>query len=131
MSIFDSDLLNGYKRSFKLWYKVMTDDPYGGYSTTWVGGGTFDGILTEDTSLTATVAGIDKKKNFYGIKVKRDAPLEFKTVFRDVEGGTFYRVTSGDVLDSPKMSAMDMKILSCEEYEPEDWEEPEVTNGES
>ena len=132
MSIFDSDLLDEYKKDFQIWHYVSADDDYGGYTLSWQKGATFKGILTEDTSVTATVAGIDKKTQMYGLKVKRDTPLTFNSVFQDVTGGGFYRVTSNEVLKSPSMSAMNMKILSCENYDPVDWEEPKEevnTNG--
>lgn len=123
MSIFNSSLLDEYKKSFRIWHRVSQDDDYGGYEWKWTEGASFDGILTEDVSLTATVAGIETKTKAYGIKVKRNAPLEFKTVFRDEESGKWYIITSDEPLKSPKMSAMDMKILSCQAYEPTDFEE--------
>ena len=123
MSIFNSTLLDEYKKSFRIWHRVSQDDDYGGYEWKWTAGASFDGILTEDVSLTATVAGIETKTKAYGIKVKRNAPLEFKTVFRDEESGKWYIITSDEPLKSPKMSAMDMKILSCQAYEPTDFEE--------
>lgn len=134
MSIFDSDLLNEYKKDFQIWHRISQDDDYGGYSSTWTKGATFKGILTEDTSLTATVAGQDTKTQLYGIKVKRSAPVEFKTVFQDVSDKKFYQITSGETLRSPSMSAMDMKILSCQEFDPVDFEEPKeevISNGNS
>lgn len=123
MSIFNSSLLDEYKKSFRIWHRVSQDDDYGGYEWKWTEGTSFEGILTEDVSLTATVAGIETKTKAYGIKVKRNAPLEFKTVFRDEESGKWYIITSDEPLKSPKMSAMDMKILSCQAYEPTDFEE--------
>ena len=134
MSIFDSDLLNEFKKDFQIWHKVSHDDDYGGYSSSWTKGATFKGILTEDTSLTATVAGQEKKTQLFGIKVKRNAPLEFQTIFQDVTDKTFYIITSGKPLHSPSISAMDMKILSCQAYDPVDFVEPveEVsTNGDT
>jgi len=127
IDIFNSQLLDEYRQHFVIWHKISVDDDYGGYTSTWTKGASFDGIITEDASLTATVAGIDTKKNYYGIKVKRDAPLDFKTIFRSDKDGKWYRITSGDVLESPKMSALDMKILSCEAYDPIDWVEPKPT----
>lgn len=126
MSVFKSDLLNEYKKKFFIWHKVSKDDDYGGYESVWTRGAKFEGILTEDNSITATIAGVDTKKNFYGIKVGRDVPLVFHSIIQRVDDGKFFRIISGDVLNSPKMSALDMKILSAEEYEPTDWEEQEV-----
>lgn len=129
MSIFNSDLLNEYKKNFRIWYRISQDDDYGGYDWIWTKGASFEGILTEDNSLTATVAGIETKTKAYGIKVRRDAPVEFKTVFQDEESGKWYIITSDEPLKSPRMSAMDMKIFSCQAYDPIDFEEDE--DGES
>ena len=134
IDVFNSKLLDEYRQHFVIWHRIAVDDPYGGYDSQWVKGASFDGIITEDASLTATVAGLDTKKNYYGIKVKRDAPLDFQTIFRSDKDGKWYRITSGDVLKSPSISALDMKILSCEAFDPIDWTEPkpepkEETNG--
>ena len=122
MSIFHSELLNEYKKPFVIWHRVTQDDGYGGYTSIWTRGATFEGILTEDASLTATVAGIDQKTNYYGLKVQRSVPLEFHSIIQNLEDQKYYRVTSGDTLESPRMSAMDMKILSLEAFEPVDVE---------
>lgn len=122
MSIFHSELLNEYKKPFVIWHRVTQDDGYGGYTSIWTRGATFEGILTEDASLTATVAGIDQKTNYYGLKVQRAVPLEFHSIIQNLEDQKYYRVTSGDILESPRMSAMDMKILSLEAFEPVDVE---------
>lgn len=129
MSIFNSDLLNEYKKTFRIWYRISQDDDYGGYDWIWTKGASFEGILTEDNSLTATVAGIETNTKAYGIKVRRNAPVEFKTVFQDEESGKWYIITSDEPLKSPRMSAMDMKIFSCQAYDPIDFEEDE--DGES
>lgn len=133
MSAFKSDLLDEYKASFVIWHRISKDDAYGGYESVWTKGASFMGILTEDTSVTATIAGVDQKTNFYGIKVERTVPLEFHSIFQRVSDGKFFRITSGDVLKSPRMSALDMKILSAEEFDPVDWTEPKevISNGNS
>lgn len=127
IDIFNSQLLDEYRQHFVIWHYIAVDDDYGGYTHQWTKGASFDGIITEDASLTATVASIEAKKNYYGIKVKRDAPLGFSTTFRSDKDGKWYRITSGEVLNSPSMSALDMKILSCEAYDPIDWVEPKPT----
>lgn len=122
MSIFNSDLLNEYKKSFRIWYRVSKDDAYGGYDWEWTKGASFDGILTEDNSLTATVAGIETKTKAYGLKVSREAPVEFKTVFQDETSKKWYIITSDQPLHSPRMSAINMKIFTCQEYDPLDFD---------
>lgn len=125
MSGFSSDLLNEFKEKFSIYHRITKDDDYGGYESEWVKGASFDGILTEDVSITAAIAGIDTNKNMFGLKVEKDVPLEFHSVIRKESDKRFFRITSGEVLKSPRMSRLNMKILSCEAYEPTDWNEPE------
>ena len=68
-------------------------------------------------------AGIDTNKNMFGLKVEKDVPLEFHSVIRKESDKRFFRITSGEVLKSPRMSRLNMKILSCEAYEPTDFED--------
>lgn len=133
MSGFSSDLLNEFKARFAIWYRISKDDDYGGYTSEWTKGASFDGILTEDVSIQAAIAGIDTSKNMFGLKVENNVPLEYHSIIRRDSDGRFFRITSGEVLKSPRMSRLNMKILSCEAYEPTDWTEPEevITNGNS
>lgn len=121
IDIFSSEILEDYMRSFHIYHRVSEDDDYGGYQWKWTKGAHFDGIFSEDASLTATVAGIETKTKAYGIKVKKDTPIEFNTVFRDDETKRFFRITTDEPLKSPKISALNMKIFSCEAYEPTDF----------
>ena len=133
MSGFSSDLLDEFKERFSIYYRITRDDDYGGYISEWIKGASFDGILTEDVSITSAIAGIDSNKNMFGLKVEKDVPLQFHSVIRKDSDKRFFRITSGEVLKSPRMSRLNMKILSCEAYEPTDWTEPEevITNGNS
>lgn len=132
MSIFNSDLLNEFKSAFVIWHPISTNDGYGGYVNTWTKGASFEGILTEDNSMQATVAGIETKTNYFGLKVERTVPLVFHSVVQRTSDSRFFRVTSGEVLKSPRASAMNMQILTVEEYEPSDFVEPKeevIDNG--
>lgn len=131
MSGFSSDLLNEFKERFSIYHRVTRDDDYGGYTSEWIRGASFDGILTEDVSITSAIAGIDTNKNMFGLKVEKDVPLEFHSVIRKESDKRFFRITSGEVLKSPKMSRLNMKILSCEAYEPTDWNEEGEEDGNS
>jgi len=125
MSIFNSDLLNEYKTAFTIWHLVSKNDSYGGYENTWTEGATFDGILSEDNSTQSVIAGIEQKTQFFGLKVEREVPLDFHSIIQRNSDGRFFRVTSGETLKSPKMSALNMRILSVEAYEPTDFPPPE------
>lgn len=128
MNIFDSAILDDFKGTFRIWHRVSRDDDYGGYKWVWTKGAKFDGFLSEDASITATIASIETKQKVYGIKVKKDAPITFNTVFQEEKeggGGRWFIITSDDPLKSPKISALNMKIFSCEAYEPTDFEEEE------
>lgn len=120
---FSSDLLNEFKTKFFIWHRVSVDDGYGGYESQWTQGASFDGIISEDNSVQATIANVERNINRYGLKVANNVPLEFHSIIQRVSDGKFFRITSGDTLNSPRMSALNMRILSAEEYEPTDFDE--------
>lgn len=115
MSIFDSPLIQDSLEKCVILNKAITNDGYGGYKTTYTDGADFDAVITENNSIEAQVASVDTSKTFYGVKTKRNVPLEYNTVFKRKDG-TVYRITVADSMDSPSFSAMDMKVLQAEEY---------------
>ena len=43
-------------------------------------------------------------------------PLEYNSIFRRGDGSV-YRITASEAMDSPNFSAMDMKVMTAEEFE--------------
>lgn len=116
MSIFDSPLIQDQIEECVILNKAIVPDGYGGYKTTYSDGAPFEAVITENNSIEAQVAGIEHQKTFYGVKTRRDVPLEYNSIFRRADGST-YRITASEAMDSPSFSAMDMKVLQAEEFE--------------
>ena len=116
MSIFESELLKNYTKECCFMNLAIVDDDYGGYVKKWTEGAHFSAVITENTSQPAVVAGIEHKTTFYGVKTERNVPLEFNSVFMRIEDGRTFRIRNADAMESPNMSAMDMKVLNAEEY---------------
>lgn len=117
MSILRSDLLQNYMCECCFMNFSVVDDAYGGYDKQWTEGAHFTAVVTEDTSQQAIVAGIEHATTFYGVKTEKGVPLSFDSVFKRLNDGKTFRIRSGDVLPSPVMSALDMQVLSAEEYD--------------
>lgn len=117
MDIFDSPLLNDQKTDCVFLNKSIVLDDVGGYATKWVVGAPFSAVVTENNSLEATIAGQDREVTYYGVKVKASLPIEYHTVFRRKDGKTF-RITTADAMKAPTISALGMKQLQAEEYDP-------------
>lgn len=115
MSIFDSPLIKDQTETCVILNKTITLDGYGGYKVTYSEGAPFEAVITENNSIEAQVAGITTQKTFYGVKTRREVPLEYNTVFKRANGNT-YRISVSEAMLSPSFSAMDMKVLQAEEF---------------
>lgn len=115
MSIFDSPLIQDQLETCIILNKAIVLDGYGGYKTTYTNGAPFDAVITENNSIEAQVAGVNTSKTFYGVKTRREVPLEYNMVFKRADGTT-YRISVADAMTAPSFSAMDMKVLQAEEY---------------
>lgn len=132
MSIFQSDLLRDKIATCAFLNRSVTADGYGGYTTKWVPGATFEAIITENNSTEATVAGIAHKTTFYGVKTERAVPLQFHDVFIRLKDNKTFRIRNADSMTSPDFSTLDMKQLEAEEFDPPEGispAEPEAQNG--
>ena len=117
MSIFDSPLIKSQTVDCKFMTKTITFDTVGGYGTKWVEGVGFEAVITENSSLEATIAGLQKEQTFYGVKVKKELPLEHGMVFKRVKDKKTFRIKTAEGLNAPEISALGMKCLQAEEYE--------------
>lgn len=116
MSIFDSPLIQDQTVTCKFMTKTITFDTVGGYGVKWVPGVDFDAVITENSSLEATIAGLEKEKTMYGVKVKKELPLEHNMVFIRVKDQKTFRITTAEGMKAPDISALGMKCLQAEEY---------------
>ena len=118
MSIFASDLMADQTVACVFMNKAIVPDGYGGYTETWTDGASFEAVITENNSTEAIAAGLQFKTTFYGVKVARDVPLEYLSVFKRVKDGKTFRIRNSDGMMSPGTSALDMKQLQAEEWRP-------------
>lgn len=117
MSAFSSPLLSNLKEKCVFLNKSVERDNVGGYVTVYTKGAEFEAVVVENSSIEASLAGINTEKAYVGVTVGNGVPLEYHTVFMRVLSGKTYRVRTAEVLNAPSMSPLGSKVVQCEEYE--------------
>lgn len=113
MSLLD----NAMERCYLL-DKSTTPDGRGGYIPTWREGAEFRAAITYDTSMEARTAEAQGVKALYTVTTRKAMNLQYHDVFRRVEDGKVFRVTSdGDDHHTPATAGLDMRQVTAEEYE--------------
>lgn len=111
-------LLTEAFESFTYMNKAKVDDGYGGVETTWTEGATFDGALALENDPQIRIAMAQGVRGLYQLYTRRDITLEFHDVVKRVSNGKIYRVTTdGDDKHTPASAGLDMRVVSCEEWE--------------
>lgn len=96
---------------------ATVSDGMGGFISQYVDGAPFKCATTLDTSTAARVAESAGVKNLYTATTPRNVNLQFHNIFRRERDGKIFRVTSdGDDKKTPQSAALDMRVVSCEEY---------------
>ena len=97
--------------------KTTAPDGYGGYIATWVDGAEFEAACIFDTSMEARVADKQGVTSLYTVHTLKGMNLQYHDVFRRLRDGKIFRVTSdGDDKYSPASSAINMNIVTAEEW---------------
>lgn len=97
--------------------KTTTSDGYGGYIIDWKEGAEFQAAIVLDSSIQARIAEKQGVTALYTITTKKNINLQYHDVFRRVEDGKIFRVTSdGDDKHTPKSASIDMRQVSAEEW---------------
>ncbi len=97
--------------------KTPTDDGYGGYTTEWVDGISFDAAIVLDNSMQARTAEQAGVTALYTVTTQRSMNLQFHDVFRREDDKKIFRVTSdGDDKKTPTSAGLNMRQVSAEEY---------------
>lgn len=92
-------------------------DGYGGYITTWEDGAEFKAAIVLDTSMQARIGEKQGVTALYTVTTSKALNLQYHDVFRRVEDGKIFRVTSdGDDKKTPKSASLDMRSVSAEEW---------------
>jgi len=98
--------------------KQTEADGYGGYITTWVDGAEFKAAIVLDSSMQARIGEKQGVTALYTVTTTKALNLQYHDVFRRVEDGKIFRVTSdGDDKKTPASAALDMRQVSAEEYQ--------------
>lgn len=98
--------------------KQTKADGYGGYITTWTDGAEFKAAIVLDSSMEARIGEKQGVTALYTVTTSRALNLQYHDVFRRVEDGKIFRVTSdGDDKKTPKSAGLDMRQVSAEEGE--------------
>lgn len=97
--------------------KWTIPDGYGGHDTSYQDGATFNAAIRFDTSIEARAAESQGVTSLYTVITPRDMILQYHDVFRRVEDGKIFRVTSdGDDVKTPDMATLDMRAVTAEEW---------------
>lgn len=97
--------------------KTTTSDGYGGYIIDWKEGAEFQAAIVLDSSMQARIAEQQGVTALYTITTKKNINLQYHDVFKRVEDGKIFRVTSdGDDKHTPKSASLDMRQVSAEEW---------------
>ena len=98
--------------------QTRQSDGYGGYTIAWTEETTpFKAAITFDNSIEARVAAVQGVKSLYTVTTRKDKVLMFHEVFKRLEDGKIFRVTSdGDDSATPPSASLNMRNCTAEEY---------------
>lgn len=98
--------------------KITTPDGYGGYYSQWTEGAEFNAAITFDTSMEARTADKQGVTSLYTVTVRKGMMLEYHDVFKRLDDGKVFRVTSdGDDKFTPQSASLNMRQVTAEEYQ--------------
>ncbi len=98
--------------------KVRTPDGYGGFDPQWRETAPFEAAITLDTSMQARTAEKQGVTALYTITTKKNINLQYHDVFKRLEDGKIFRVTSdGDDKATPVSANLNMRQVTAEEWE--------------
>ena len=87
-------LLDDFSHSCIIMDKLTKPDGEGGYATEWSDGAEFANYVALDSSLEARQAEAQGVTSVYTGIVRKDVPIEYGSVYKDVTTGAYFRVTS-------------------------------------
>lgn len=98
--------------------KRTVPDGLGGFKPAWVDGAEFQAAIVKDSTLAARVAEKQGVTEIYTITVNRGLALQYHDVFRRVDDGAVFRVTS-NIQDSetPDVASFQIGQVTAERWE--------------
>ena len=110
-------LLDDMMEQFHIMDKVTSDDGYGGVTTEWKEGATFQGVATFDTSMQARAAEKQGVTSMYTVTTSKSVVLQYHDVIKRDRDGKVLRITSdGDDKYTPASAGLNMRQVSAEEF---------------
>ena len=110
-------LLDDMMEQFHIMDKVTSDDGYGGVTTEWKEGATFQGVATFDSSMQARAAEKQGVTSMYTVTTPKSVVLQYHDVIKRDRDGKVLRVTSdGDDKYTPASAGLNMRQVSAEEF---------------
>lgn len=113
-------LLDEQMKECVLLNKISVPDGYGGRDDKWVDSSvTFDAAIVFDTSITARRAEKEGVTSLYTVTTKKEMKLDWHEVFKRLNDGKIFRVTSdGDDVLTPLSATLNMRQVTAEEWRP-------------
>lgn len=98
--------------------RVSVPDGMGGFSYIWQDGAQFEATIIKDQTIQARVAENAGMSEVYTVVVSNGVQLDFKDVFKRLEDGAVFRVTS-NIKDSvaPQRSTVQIGKVTAERWE--------------
>lgn len=97
--------------------KTTVSDGYGGYIATWAEGAEFAAAVVLDNSMQARIGESQGVTGLYTVTTTKSINLQYHDVFKRVEDGKIFRVTSdGDDRKTPDSAILNMRQVSAEEW---------------
>lgn len=97
--------------------KRTAPDGRGGIVPTWVQGAAFDAAITLDSSIQARTAEAQGVTALYTVTTTKAVNLQYHDIFRRLEDGKIFRVTSdGDDNKTPRTAGLNMRQVTAEEW---------------
>lgn len=110
-------LLDDMMEKFHIMDKVTSDDGYGGVTTEWKEGATFQGVATFDSSMQARAAEKQGVTSMYTVTTPKSVVLQYHDVIKRDRDGKVLRITSdGDDKYTPASAGLNMRQVSAEEF---------------
>lgn len=97
--------------------KTTKPDGFGGMKPSWSEGAQFLSTIRVDSSMQARIAQKQGVTSLYTVITSKAVKLEYHDVFKRLEDGKIFRVTSdGDDQRTPDSSPLDMRSVTAEEW---------------
>lgn len=111
-------LLDDYRFTCTLFYKVPVPDGIGGHVPEWHEGVTFPAVFEYNASTEMLIAEKAGTKRSYRVYVEKNNELAYHDIFRRESDGQLFQVTNvGTDRYTPASSGLDLRLVEVERIE--------------